>query len=387
MKRIQASLLFLLFHTAAFAQNASADSVIFIHENFAEAMQKARDEGKRVFIDAYTTWCAPCKMMDKQTFSDEEVAAFFNEKFVNLKLDMERGDGLTIQQRYKIVAFPTLLFINADGELIHKALGFQDADKFLAIGKAALSNDQTFASWTSRYEKGEREPAFLKEYAEKLAEAYDDRRYDIVEEYLATQTDSLSLNYLEFSMRFTEAVASPRFPFLVRNQKAFEKKFTKDEISLKIQELVTDFLMNDKNLPTLGRADSLIRFVYPEKMDRMSKNYRLSYYRMSGDRDNYAASAVQYFKKYDDNPDELSETAITFLEQIDDKKLLDKAVKWAKRATKKQVTVTNQLTVAQLLNKLGKTSKARAAAENAIEIGKKLGQNYDEATGFLKELK
>lgn len=389
MKFIQTYFLLLLLNNVVFAQNTATtegEALTFIRENFGEAMQKARAENKLVFIDAYTTWCGPCKMMDKQTFSDDDVAAFFNEKFVNLKLDMEKGDGQTIQLRYKIAAFPTLLFLNADGEVVHKALGFQDAEQFLAIGKVALSSDQTFAAWATRYNKGEREPKFLKEYAEKLSEAYDDHRFAVAEEYLATQTDLFSFPNLDFSMRFTEGVESPRFPFLVTNQKAFEKKFTKDEISLKIQELVTDFLMDEKNLPTLGRADSLIRFVYPEKSDRMSKNYHLSYYRLKGDRDNYAASAVQYFKKYDDNPDELIETATTFLEQIDDKSLLGKAIKWAKRATKKQITVTNKMLVAQLLNKLGKTSKARKAAEEAVEIGKKLGQNYDEATAFLKEI-
>jgi thiol-disulfide isomerase/thioredoxin len=390
MKFIQTYFLLLLLNNVIFAQNTATtegEALTFIHENFGEAMQKARAENKLVFIDAYTTWCGPCKMMDKETFSDDDVAAFFNEKFVNLKLDMEKGDGQTIQLRYKIAAFPTLLFLNVDGEVIHKALGFQDAEQFLAIGKIALSSDQTFAAWATRYNKGEREPKFLKEYAEKLSEAYDERRFAVAEEYLATQTDLFSLPNLDFSMRFTEGVESPRFPFLVTNQKAFEKKFTKDEISLKIQELVTDFLIDEKNLPTLGRADSLIRFVYPEKADRMSKNYHLSYYRLKGDRDNYAVSAVQYFKKYDDNADELSETATTFFEQIDDKNLLGKAVKWAKRATKKQITVTNKMLVAQLLNKLGKTSKARKAAEEAVEIGKKLGQNYDEATTFLKEIK
>jgi hypothetical protein len=257
----------------------------------------------------------------------------------------------------------------------------------LAFGKVALSSDQTLGAWTSRYNKGEREPKFLREYASKLFETYDDRRGEVAETYLATQTDRLTAENLEFSMRFTEGVESPRFSFLVENKKAFEKKFTPDEISLKIEELVSDFLLNEKNLPTLGRADSLIRFVYPEKADKMTKNYRLSYYRLKGDRDNYSASAIQYFKKYDDNADELSETATTFFEQIDDKSSLKKALKWAKRATKKQATVTNQLLVAQLQNKLGKTSKAKSAAEDAIEIGKKMGQNYDEATEFLKELK
>ena len=365
----------------------NTENMAFIHEKFGEAIEKARAENKLVFIDAYTTWCGPCKQMDKSTFSDEDVAVFFNEKFVNLKLDMERGDGLTIQQRYKISAFPTLLFLNADGEVVHKALGFQDAEQMLALGKVALGSDQTLSAWVSRYEKGEREPKFLKEYASKLLETYDDSRAEVAEAYLATQTDRFTPENLDFSMRFTEGVESPRFAFLVANKKAFEKKFTKDEISLKIEELVSDFLLNEKNLPTLGRADSLIRSVYPEKADRMSKNYRLSYYRLKGERDNYATAAVQYYKKYDDNADELSETATTFLEQIDDKKMLKKALNWAKTAANKQETVANQLLVAQLYQKLEKTKKAKKAAENALELGQKLGQNYDEVTEFLKGFK
>lgn len=405
MKLIKTYWILLLLHNTAFAQDTAdlssdkkqvviekravenTENMAFIHEKFGEAMEKARAENKIVFIDAYTTWCGPCKQMDKNTFSDEDVAAFFNEKFVNLKLDMERGDGLTIQQRYKISAFPTLLFLNADGEVIHKALGFQDAEQMLALGKVALGSDQTLSAWTSRYEKGERDPKFLKEYASKLFETYDESRAEVAEMYLSTQKDLFTADNLEFSMRFTEGVESPRFAFLVANKKAFEKKFTKDEISLKIEELTSDFLLNEKNLPTLGRADSLIRLVYAEKADRMIKNYRLSYHRMKGERDNYAAAAVQYYKKYDDNADELSETATTFLEQIDDKKMLKKALSWAKTAAKKQETVNNQLLVAQLYAKLEKTKKAKKAAETALEIGKKMGQNYDEVTEFLKNLK
>ena len=120
MKFIKTYWILLLLQNTAFAQDTAdlsssknavivekrtvenTENLAFIHEKFGEAVEKARAENKLVFVDAYTTWCGPCKQMDKNTFSDENVAAFFNEKFVNLKLDMERGDGLTIQQRYKI---------------------------------------------------------------------------------------------------------------------------------------------------------------------------------------------------------------------------------------------------------------------------------------------
>lgn len=361
--------------------------VSFIHEDYAAAMSKAKADGKMVFLDAYTTWCGPCKLMAKKTFTDDSVADFFNARFVNLKLDMEKGDGPDVLKRYNISAFPTLLFLSADGEIVHKALGFHDPEQFLALGKAALSNDQTFASWNARYEKGERTAPFLKEYAEKLAEAYDDRRAKVAEEYLATQTDWATPTNLDFIYRHTEGVESNKlFDYLVAHQKAFETKFTRDEVSLKIQGLANDFLFMEKNLPTLERADSLMKRIYPTDFKHKSLGYRLSFYRMKGDREAYATAAVKYFRKYDDSVEELSDAATTFLEQIEDTKMLSKAIDWAKRAAKKEKSLSNQMTVAQLYGKLKKNDKARKAAEKAIEIAKMTGENYTQAEAFLKML-
>lgn len=362
--------------------------ISFIHDNFKEALAQAKKENKPIFMDAFTTWCGPCKMMSKSTFTDTAVAELFNKQFVNLKMDMEKGEGPDLLQRYGIVAYPTLLFLNSDGEVLHKALGFQNAEQFLTLGKTALAGEQTLGSWTARYEKGERNGAFLKEYANVLAEAYDAKRFKIADEYLATQTDWKTPANLAFIYQFTEGVDSKLFSYLVEHQKDFEKKFTKDEISLKIQNTAHEFLFDEKNIPTLSAADSVIKMVYPpDKFDRTSRSYRLSYYRMKGDRPNYASSAINYFKKYDDSAEELNDAAATVFEQIDDKKTVTKAVKWAKRSVKLEKRFMNQIVVAQLYQKLGKKSKAQKEAQKAIDIAKTTGENYDEATELLEELK
>ncbi len=375
-----------IFLTSLNAQNTEG-GISFIHDKFKEALTQAKKENKPIFLDAYTTWCGPCKKMSKTVFTDTAVAALFNAQFVNLKMDMEQGDGPELLQRYGIVAFPTLLFLGGDGEVLHKALGFQTAEQFLTLGKTALAGEQTLGSWTARYEKGERNAAFLKEYASVLAEAYEPKRFQIAEEYLATQTDWKTPTNLAFIYQYTEGVDSKLFTYLVKNQKDFEKKFTKDEISLKIQNTASEYLFNEKNLPTLSAADSVIQLVYPiEKQAKMSLGYRLSYYRMKGDRPNYVVSSVNYLKKYNDSAEELNDAAATFAEQIDDKKALLKAVKWAKKSVKLEKRFMNQIVVAQLYSKLGKKSKAKKEALHAIDIAKTTGENYDEATELLKAL-
>lgn len=383
-----ANILLLLFvlQTAVTAQNTEG-GITFIHDKFGDALASAKKDHKLIFMDAYTTWCGPCKMMSKSTFTDSEVMTLFNKQFVNLKMDMEKGEGPELQQRYGVVAYPTLLFLNGEGEVVHKALGFHDAAQFLALGQTALNGEQTLGKWMMRYERGERDPAFLKAYAEVLGEAFENQRFKIAEAYLATQTDWKTRGNLAFIYKFTEGVDSKLFSFLVKNQKDFEQVATKDAVSLKVQNIASEFLFDEKNLPTLSAADSIIRLVYPaDKAVRTSLGYRLSYYRMKGDRPNYAESAVTFLKKYDDSAEELNENAVTFYEQIDEKKLLKKAVKWAKKSVKLDNRFVNQIVVAQLYNKLGKNRSAKKEAQKAIGIAKKAGDGFDEATDLLAEL-
>ena len=190
----------------------NADTALFIFfENVSEALSKAKTENKLIFVDAYTTWCGPCKMMVKNTFPDADVASLFNVKFINLKMDMEKGDGIDMAKRYEIAAYPTLLFIDGDGQLIHKAIGFHDVSQILELGKTALDADKSLGGWASKYEKGNRDAAFLKEYALKLAAAYDNRRTTVAEEYLATQKDWTTDENLELIYRFTEGVNTKFF--------------------------------------------------------------------------------------------------------------------------------------------------------------------------------
>ena len=365
----------------------TTEGISFIHENVSEALSKAKTENKLIFVDAYTTWCGPCKMMVKNTFPDADVASLFNVKFVNLKMDMEKGDGIDMAKRYEIAAYPTLLFIDGDGQLIHKAIGFHDVSQILELGKTALDADKSLGGWASKYEKGNRDAAFLKEYALKLAAAYDNRRTMVAEEYLATQKDWTTDENLELIYRFTEGVNTKFFDYFLNNKKAFEKKYNAAEIDVKIQGLVSEKLFNEKNLPTLGFADSLIKKVYADKSDRMSKNYHMSYYRLKGDREKYAQAAVAYLKKYKDSAEELSDIASTFNEQIGDRKMLKKALGWAKKAVKMDNSYLNNMTLANLYQSLDKKSDAQKAAQKAIDIAKKNDEPYSEAEELLKNLK
>lgn len=108
--------------------------------SFEEALKKAKATNKLIFLDAYAVWCGPCKWMDAQTFRDKEVGEFFNANFINLKKDMEKGEGPVLARRFKVTAYPTMFFIDGDGTVKHKILGAKPAKEFLKEAEKVTSN-------------------------------------------------------------------------------------------------------------------------------------------------------------------------------------------------------------------------------------------------------
>ena len=96
---------------------------IFEKGTFAQALAKAKQENKKVFVDCYTQWCGPCHFMSVNVFPLDSVGEFMNPKFVCLKMDMEHGEGASLQKKFKIAAYPTFIIFNADGSEIGRFTG------------------------------------------------------------------------------------------------------------------------------------------------------------------------------------------------------------------------------------------------------------------------
>lgn len=107
----------------------------FFEGSFESAKAKAKAEGKLIFMDAYASWCGPCKMMKQNTFPDQKLGEFFNKKYVSVAYDMEVGEGLELAAKYPVQAYPTLLFMNADGQVLRTELGYRDVPSLMALGQ------------------------------------------------------------------------------------------------------------------------------------------------------------------------------------------------------------------------------------------------------------
>lgn len=216
---------------ASVAATAQDRSINFDHSTWTEIKAKAVKEKKVIFLDAYTSWCGPCKKMASEVFTNNEVADYFNANFINAKIDMEKGEGPELAKLYKVKAYPTLLFIDAQGKIVSTKVGAQDVKSLLTCGKLSVAGE-SMESLTAQYKKGDRSVAFMKKYLTRL-EGLQANPGAIAEEYFSKlpQAKWQTSDSWYFISRYIRKEGSPVFKYVLKNQTAYEQKFSAEAVS------------------------------------------------------------------------------------------------------------------------------------------------------------
>ncbi len=154
---------------ASIAATASGFGAPFSDMNFEQARKEAGHSNKIVLVDFYTTWCGPCKMLDKNTWTDPQVIHLLEQKTVALRVDAEKETALS--GRYKIQAYPSVLLIKPDGTEIDRLVGYRDPKGFMEDFNATLAGKDSLARAREQMEKsGTNNPSARMQYGAALAQ-------------------------------------------------------------------------------------------------------------------------------------------------------------------------------------------------------------------------
>ncbi|MEQ9425403.1 MAG: DUF255 domain-containing protein [Cyclobacteriaceae bacterium] len=109
--------------------------------SFDEAQEFAKSEPRKVFVDIYADWCGWCKVMDRKTFSNKNVANYINENYYAVRVDAESNNLITFNgkqltekqfvQSLNVSGLPTIVFIDENFKKVKPVTGYQDAKQFL----------------------------------------------------------------------------------------------------------------------------------------------------------------------------------------------------------------------------------------------------------------
>ncbi len=224
--------LLLLIAGACRAQEAGIRFQTLTWENTLKQAQQTR---KMIFLDCYTSWCGPCKMLARTTFKNDTVATLFNDKFVCIQMDMEKGEGPALAKRYAVNAYPTLLFLTPDGTLKHSVVGFMNAQKLLTEAQTALQGEETLSAYLNRYTQGERDEKFIRALLNKLYKGgRSDLQSKVATELINTFSDKQFYTRDCWSL-IVYHISDPMSPILqkvIAKRFRFERIIARDTVSM-----------------------------------------------------------------------------------------------------------------------------------------------------------
>jgi thioredoxin-related protein len=440
---IKSLMMFALVFTSAtlFAQGIKFEENL----SWSEIKAKARDENKYIFLDIYTTWCGPCKVMDVGVYPNEKVGALMNEKFIAVKVQQDQtandnsmvkswySDAQLIIDTYKVEAFPSFLFFSPDGRLMHRALGFQNVTAFNKIAETALTNPmEGLYKQIAGYKQGHKEYTTLPELIKNVREVQKDDQLatEIAMDYKVNFLEKLSekelLNkkHLDFiGENFNLINSNDRF-FKLCYEQPGKVDFVKDYdpgswanivVTQTIgREEIEPRLWKDKK-PLHRKPDwqsiiAVVKKKYPKvNSEELISNAKDAYYKTIKDYEEFA-------KRKNANPPvaqssmlsdswALNSQAWTLFENSSDKDALTTALSWSDlsiRLDSLNILKTHEMpntalydTKANLLYKLGRVDEAIAWEQKAIDQGiinaKKRGDTkgdfYDDYMAIIEKMK
>jgi thiol-disulfide isomerase/thioredoxin len=388
MKKIVFALL--LLPSIIFAQNGIKFQT---GKTWAQLKAEAKSSNKLIFLDAFTSWCGPCKAMAKDVFTLQSVGEVFNTKFINAKIDMEIGEGVNIAQEYKVAAYPTLLFIDGNGKLIHKVLGYKTGPALLDAAKNSSDPFHQYSALVEAYDKGTIAESSLKNLVDVLDDAGDsEKAAEVVAKVLQKNKNWMDEPQLGLVVKYTLDIESDQFKFLSDNEEKISKISGYEEISDQLNRIVRTAVVQKTlntgtNVLDLVAAKSL--FIQYRKVNGEKLYYLLlmdyAIYKSDKGLIEEAGNGIGKFAA-DLSAEELNSIAWKFFENFDKKETLETALNWALLSVKKKNGFFNNDTVANLYNKLGDKVKAKKYAQEAIKLGNADGEDVSATEDLLKTL-
>jgi thiol-disulfide isomerase/thioredoxin len=217
------------------AQTATAQEggIDFFHGTWAEALQKAKDQKRLIFVDAYAEWCGPCKRMAATVFPEKQAGDFFNKNFINLKIDMEKPENEAFAIKFPVGSYPTLMVIDEAGKLVVKDIGAKSVEALIEFGKKALSANNKSADFAKRYDAGERAPQFIHDYIVELNKARKPS-LKIVNEYLRTAKPEDDTTTQKIIFEGAIEADSKVFDKMVEQIKTYRKTYGDERVDARI---------------------------------------------------------------------------------------------------------------------------------------------------------
>lgn len=365
-----------------------AQPISFEDSNWEEVLAKAKATGKPIFVDTYTNWCQPCKWMDQQVFVNPDVGTFFNQHYISYKLNVEHGEGMAFAEQYRVTTYPTLLYFNTEGKLVHRVIGAYGPEDLIEQSQNALDPDQQIYTLEQRYKNGERDPVFLATYTKALFKVNEPHMGIATAYTTAIGNPALQeAKHFAFLERYlAKDYNHPAYRYVLEEQEAFAKNlgvqrvnnYLEAPLKLRGYQLISNAAPKSKIRAYLQDVKVLL----PERLEYFKA--RLEFYASRGNERKQYKVSLKYGKHCRD-AESLATLARHTLDVYGNSPAqLNSALEWVDRALLLEENLYALETKALVLLALQRKDEARTVAARLYALSNDKGEYQQQAKALMK---
>jgi thiol-disulfide isomerase/thioredoxin len=347
-----------------------------------KVFQDARRAGKPVFLEIYSPTCHVCQSF-MPTLADGRVGKFYNDKFVNTKLDIDQPSTKAFLEKNRLFvpSLPLFLYFDPQQNLIHFAMSNNSTDEVIRHGTNALNSSVRSQNMKSRYQQGERSTNFLIDYAMfgritrdtvvNMAAMNDYARQQSPATF-TNQTNWLALQKLVLDFE------NPMFQYMLGHLDAYRKAYGAEPTQKVAENILMSSLYSGRGVQFPVAKILQIR----QDLVKIGIDPRVAANRTLLPEVNAYFRARQTNKAVDRMDNQVASNQLTVLEYLYISRLFNRAspdandastvVKWVNKALALKPTPKEQADLyfeqAEAYRRGGKSADAQKAAQKSMEL-------------------
>ena len=363
----------------------------FFEGTWKEAFAEAQKQDKYLFVDCYTDWCGWCKVADKKTFPDEMVAEVLNKWFISVKVDMERGEGVALAQKYRVTGFPSYLMFTPDGYFAKKMTGYiENPEEFAEEVKESM-DEKARPNYPSKLTSEVQFPVFYtKSFTNKdNKEKRVNPEMEKVNAWLASQKDLFSEETWSVMYRFP--LNDTNTAVFLSNIKSYIEIYGKAEVMDLVGQIANQKLsvaLESHQKSDLGAALVFVDKYMPEHKEDTKAYFELRFLEAIQEWMGYARAAQRIIDKkgIENHINGVNNYSWTLYENATETKVLGMALEWMSKVVNLDPQYMYLDTYAALFFKLEKYDAALVWADKAIATGKANDENVGDTEALRNQI-
>jgi thiol-disulfide isomerase/thioredoxin len=351
-------------------------------EQWQAAIQKAESSEKLIFLDIYASWCGPCKYLENNVYTDESLGEYYNDNYVNLKMDGESEFGAQMARKYELSAYPTMYYLDPEEQIITRLVGVREADPLTKIGKAIHENADKINYYEENYARGNLDANELKNYQQLLIlTEQTEMANEVAGKILPSLSDDeiLSTENKELVVSSSTTIDDKVYKLVVNNEEQLRESWTEEEFEQFYVNVFNASLMDaisNKDEELLERIVNDFLPVYmdenPEELEKGKFATRKIYLANTGDWEGYGELVMkEYEEEYKGDDSFLYRQSYEVINDYNQSaEALDHAQNWMDMAVELNASFVNRVLVAFLHGMKGNYEKAEETVEIIREMEK-----------------